>query len=70
MYTVTQIYKKWNLSKHKIEALLKAHNVTPVKENEMLLTSMVYLQRYNVIAKYYDEEIIEDIFKEIPIRQL
>ena len=68
MYTLTSIYKKWNLSKAKIEALLKAHNVTPVKENEMLLTSMVYLQRYSVIAKYYDDEIIEDIFKDIPIR--
>ncbi|MCX2474068.1 hypothetical protein OQZ33_06980 [Pedobacter sp. MC2016-05] len=68
MYTITTIYKKWRLSKSKIIALLAENNVTPVHEAYVELSSVVYLKRYSLQAKYYDAEVVEDLFKNIELR--
>jgi len=68
MYTITTIYKKWKLSRPKILVLLEENNVTPVHEAFVEVSSMVYLKRYSVQAKYYDSEVIEILFKNIEVR--
>ena len=68
MYTVTSIYKKWKISKRLIQVILEDNNVTPIHTDTVSLHSMVYLTKVIVTAKYYDENVVNDLFKNIELR--
>ncbi len=69
MYSLTQITKKYKVSLIRLKSLLVEHNVTPIDTKSLELKSMVYLSTYEVKAQYFDEDVIDDILKEIPLRE-
>lgn len=68
MYTITSIHKKWKISKRLVEIILEDNFVKPIHTESMQLHSMVYLTKIVVTAKYYEAEVIEDLFKNIQLR--
>ena len=67
-YTVTNISKRWRISKAKLQVLLDDNNVAPIEEKPVEINSMIYLQRFTVSAKYYDSAVVEDLMKVFPKR--
>jgi len=67
-YTVTNIIKRWKISKAKLQVLLDDNNVAPIYEKPVEINSMVYFQRFTVTARYYDSAVIEDLMKVFPKR--
>ena len=67
-YTVTNIIKRWKISKAKLQVLLDDNNVAPIDEKPVEINSMTYLQRFTVTARYYDSAVVEDLMKEYPLR--
>ncbi|RZK14004.1 MAG: hypothetical protein EOO43_17020 [Flavobacterium sp.] len=68
MYTQTDISKKWKIGYVKLNRLLLANGIKPEAEKEMELHSMVYMSTYKVKAKYYSQEVIEELLRDIPLR--